>query len=212
VVVPASGTDVIFGALEDDAAKAEPEGGHSQLKIDRVSVENASAVWLEKCSDADPALVERARSWVASGCPAGWAFGTLLTHTMPVPHNWPPSCWPVLLKDAAGFCSRWGAQAHRLGWKDWELFGCCRRAPWRRIQGMGLVPLLRGNEIAALTETEAAIRTARNARLTHYRKPHDPLHPAERCLVWELDVADGVAAEPRGFLTPIAMPSTGTPK
>ena len=51
---------------------------------------------------------------------------------------------------------------------------------------MGLVLLLRGDEIAALTATEAAIRTRTGARQTYRRKPSDPLHRAERCLVWEL--------------------------
>jgi hypothetical protein len=51
---------------------------------------------------------------------------------------------------------------------------------------MGLVLLLRGDEIAALTANEAAIRTQTGARQTFRRKPCDPLHPAERCLVWEL--------------------------
>ena len=36
-------------------------------------------------------------------------------------------------------------QAAALGWPAWELFGCHRRAPWGRIQGMGLVLLLRGD-------------------------------------------------------------------
>jgi hypothetical protein len=66
------------------------------------------------------------------------------------------------------------------------LFGCHRRAPWERIQGMGLVLLLQGDEIAALTATEAVIRTRTGAHQTYRRRPADPLHPAERCLVWEL--------------------------
>jgi hypothetical protein len=52
---------------------------------------------------------------------------------------------------------------------------------------MGLVLLLRGDEIAALTATEAVIRTRTAAHQTYQRKPADPLHPAERCLVWELN-------------------------
>jgi hypothetical protein len=51
---------------------------------------------------------------------------------------------------------------------------------------MGLVLLLRGDEVAALTATEAVIRTITGARQSYRRKPADPLHPAERCLVWEL--------------------------
>ena len=52
---------------------------------------------------------------------------------------------------------------------------------------MGLVLLLRGKEIAALTTTEAVLHAGIGARQTYRRKPHDPLHPAERCLIWELD-------------------------
>jgi hypothetical protein len=51
---------------------------------------------------------------------------------------------------------------------------------------MGLVLLLRGHEIAALTATEAVIQTSTGARQTFRRRSADPLHPAERCLVWEL--------------------------
>jgi hypothetical protein len=51
---------------------------------------------------------------------------------------------------------------------------------------MGLVLLLRGDELAALTATEAVIRTSTGAHQTYRRKPADPLHPAERCLTWEL--------------------------
>jgi hypothetical protein len=78
-----------------------------------------------------------------------------------------------------------------LGWAEWELFGCHSRAPWGRIQGMGLVLLLQGDEIAALTATEAVIRTRTGAHQTYRRMTADPLHPAERCLVWELDTPDG---------------------
>jgi hypothetical protein len=52
---------------------------------------------------------------------------------------------------------------------------------------MGLVVLLRGKELVALTDAEAVIRTATGAHQTYRRKPRDPLHPAERCLIWELD-------------------------
>jgi hypothetical protein len=52
---------------------------------------------------------------------------------------------------------------------------------------MGLVVLLQGDEIAALTATEAVIRTATGTRQRYCRKLRDPLHPSERALIWELD-------------------------
>jgi hypothetical protein len=105
---------------------------------------------------------------------------------MSPPRNYPPRAWQQLIVDAERFLDGWAAQAASLGWPAWELFGCHRRAPWGRIQGMGLMLLLRGDEIAALTASEAVIRTESGARQTYRRKPHDQLHPAERCLVWEL--------------------------
>jgi hypothetical protein len=55
-----------------------------------------------------------------------------------------------------------------------------------RIQGMGLVLLLQGDEIAALTATEAVVRMPPGAHQTYRRRPTDPLHPSERALIWEM--------------------------
>jgi hypothetical protein len=106
---------------------------------------------------------------------------------MPPPRNYPEHAWQQLTADAERFLNGWAAQAHRLGWPAWELFGCHRRAPWGRIQGMGLVLLLHGRELAALTAAEAVIRTRTGVRQTYRRRPRDPLHPVERCMIWELD-------------------------
>jgi hypothetical protein len=115
-----------------------------------------------------------------------WRRGVERLSSMSPPPGYPEQAWTQLLADAERFLDRWGTQAARLGWPDWELFGCHRQAPFGRIEGMGLVLLLRGKELVALTDAEAAIRTATSVHQTYRRKPHDPLHPAERCLVWEL--------------------------
>ena len=118
--------------------------------------------------------------------PAAWLEGVARLATMTPPRTYPAHAWQQLITDAARFLEDWAQQAVALGWPGWELLGCHRRAPWGRIQGMGLVLLLQGDEIAALTATEAVIRTRTGARQTYRRKLADPLHPAERCLVWEL--------------------------
>jgi len=120
------------------------------------------------------------------GIPAEWCEGVGRLAAMAPSRSYPTHAWQQLIVDADHFLDCWGRQAVALGWADWELFGCCRHAPWGRIQGMGLVLLLRGDEIAALTATEVVIRTRTGARQTYRRKPCDPLHPAERCLIWEL--------------------------
>jgi hypothetical protein len=120
------------------------------------------------------------------GTPTEWIEGVALLRDALAPRGYPQHAWQQLILDSERFLERWGAQAASLGWRGWELFGCHRRAPWGRIQGMGLILLLRGDEIAALTDSEAVIRTQTRAHQTYRRKPADPLHPAERCLVWEL--------------------------
>jgi hypothetical protein len=123
----------------------------------------------------------------APGCaPTEWLEGVARLAAMAPPGNYPQQAWRQLIADAERFLDDWAAQAAALSWPTWELFGCHRRAPWGRIQGMGLVLLLRGDELAALTATEAVIRTSTGAHQTYRRKPADPLHPAERCLTWEL--------------------------
>jgi hypothetical protein len=121
-----------------------------------------------------------------TGVPAGWVEGIARLTEMPCQGRFPAPRWAAMVTDAETFLDSWAATAHRLGWPAWELFGCHRRAPWGRIDGMGLVLLLKGNEIAAMTPSEAVIRTRTGARQTYRRKPADPLLPAERCLVWEL--------------------------
>jgi hypothetical protein len=108
---------------------------------------------------------------------------------MPPPRTYPAHAWQHLITDAEGFLDPWARQAAALGWPCWELFGCHRRAPWGRIDGMGLVLLLHGDPLAALTATEAVIRRASGAHQTWHRKATDSLTAAERCFVWEL--ADG---------------------
>jgi hypothetical protein len=132
-------------------------------------------------------LPDFARISAPSGVPAEWVQGVARLAETPCPVRFPAPRWAQVITDAAAFLERWGAQAGALGWPAWELFGCHRRAPWGRIQGMGLVLLLQGDEIVALTVTEAVVRTPTGAHQTYRRKPADPLHPAERCLVWELN-------------------------
>jgi hypothetical protein len=51
---------------------------------------------------------------------------------------------------------------------------------------MGLVLLLHGDQLVVLTASEALTRRPSGSHQTWRRRPCDPLHPAERCLVWEL--------------------------
>ena len=118
------------------------------------------------------------------GVPSEWAKGVCRLLTIPAHAAWPTDSWPVTQDDAYRFFRTWGAQAHRLGWTELDLFGVHRHAPWARLDGMGLVPLLQGREVVVLAEDKAAIKTATGGTLTYRRKK--PPYPGECCLIWEL--------------------------
>jgi TubC N-terminal docking domain len=132
-----------------------------------------------------PAAVMASRE-TPSETVAVWSDGVALLRGMTAPRTYPAHAWQQLTVDAERFLDDWAQQAAVFGWPAWELFGCHRRAPWGRIDGMGLVLLLHGDPLAALTASEAVIRRPSGAHQTRRRKPADPLLTAERCLVWEL--------------------------
>ena len=71
-----------------------------------------------------------------------------------------------------------------MGWTDFDLFGVHRHRPQARFDCMGLVPLLRGREVATLSEGKAAIKMAEGRTLTYRRK--NGVRPNEACLLWVL--------------------------
>jgi hypothetical protein len=80
-----------------------------------------------------------------------------------------PDRWDAVLSDAENFLSRWGAAAHALGWTALDLFGVHPTVPAARFDVMGLVLLICGGEVIALTASSAAIRRRSGAVLTYRR-------------------------------------------
>jgi hypothetical protein len=88
--------------------------------------------------------------------------------------------WRQAIADAAAFLATWGTQAQAFSWTARELFGLHTPperplASYRRLaryDETGLIWLLRGRAVIALTETTAAIQGA-TALLT-YRKLNRP--------------------------------------
>jgi hypothetical protein len=89
--------------------------------------------------------------------------------------------------DATAFTSKWGAQTQAIGWTARELFGL-HTPPERphptysrlgRLDHTGLIWLLRGRPVVALTETTATI-AASGATLT-FRRTRGAHGPADEC-------------------------------
>jgi hypothetical protein len=91
--------------------------------------------------------------------------------------------WRQCVKDGSKFLARWGEQAESLGWTARDLFGlhtppakphpsCYSRLS--RYDAVGVVWLLQGKEVIALTEATASIRNPRTGTVTTYRRLNKP--------------------------------------
>jgi hypothetical protein len=110
------------------------------------------------------------------------AFGrTLAALESRRPDLVPPDRWQRAIKDGRAFLAKWGRQAEALGWTSRDLFGV-HQPPAKphpsysrlsRYDHTGLVWLLQGRSVLALTDGTAAIENATGA-ITIYRRFNKP--------------------------------------
>mgnify|MGYP006440319543 CR=1 FL=1 len=117
------------------------------------------------------------------GAPREWAEGLATLEVSAPPAQFTPAEWRQVIHDAGVFVDDWGRQAAALGWTAYDIFGCNRRAPRARLDALGLVALLRGGRVVALTADTATIRTPTGALQT-YRRRADV--EARDGLLWEI--------------------------
>jgi hypothetical protein len=89
--------------------------------------------------------------------------------------------WQQAVEDGRRFLAQWGEQAEALGWTPRDLFGLAPapnnpRPGYRRLSRYdetGLIWLLRGRQLLALTQGTAAIESPTGA-VTVYRRHNKP--------------------------------------
>jgi hypothetical protein len=77
--------------------------------------------------------------------------------------------WRQAVADAETFLARWAERALVLAWTVDDLFGLHPIAPLARYDAMGLLWLLQGRPVLALTEDSAAIENSSGA-ISVYRR------------------------------------------
>ena len=90
--------------------------------------------------------------------------------------------WQVAVQDGRRFLAQWGEQAEALGWTAKDLFGLLTvpgdaKPSFNRLSRYdetGLVWLLGGRRVVALTEGSAAIQNPATASITMYRRLDKP--------------------------------------
>jgi hypothetical protein len=98
------------------------------------------------------------------------------------PEHIEPARWQQAVEDGRAFLSRWGEQADALGWTAKDLFGLLTvpghaKPSFNRLSRydeIGLVWLLDGRQVVALTEGTAAIQNPATASITMYRRLDKP--------------------------------------
>jgi hypothetical protein len=163
-----------FGGL-DALGEAGAEGRNSAPPV--LALDRALAAWGEREAER-AAIVE-----LDGAIPREWAEGFARLDPERPPGDVPQRRWRRFVDDVGLFLdSRLCAATAALGWGPFELFGCDRDRPFARIDQAGLLWLLNGDRLVALSENTATIETRTSARHTWRRKPG----AAGRVLAWEL--------------------------
>jgi hypothetical protein len=131
--------------------------------------------------------VEEERAAIAEydgGAPRSWAEALARLDPMRPPADVSPKGWLCFIDDCGRFLdSAWATHAAKLNWHPLDLFGCDRERPFARVDRAGLLWLLNGRKLLALTADTAAIATPSGGSLTFYRRP---VEPGRVVLAWEL--------------------------
>jgi hypothetical protein len=118
-----------------------------------------------------------------SGTPRVWADALVRLDPACPPCDIPPKRWLLFIDDCGRFLDDgWAAHAARLGWGSLDLFGCDRTKPFARVNRAGLLWLLDGRKLLALSADAAAIATASGGYLAFRRR----ILESGGVLAWEL--------------------------
>jgi hypothetical protein len=118
------------------------------------------------------------------GAPREWAEGFARLNSNEPPADVPPHRWLRFIDDCGHFLDGgWAARVTALGWGPLDLFGCKRERPFARLEHAGLLWLLNGRKLVALTANGAVIETPSGNRQTYRRSP---IEIGNVALAWEL--------------------------
>ena len=173
------------------AAEAPP----SADMLHALTCHKPEIVRLLRHKGAGPSGIRR-QSPATCGGPAEWVSGFAALAAAEPPDGFTQQQWRQLLEDAESFLDGWASEAIRQGWSVLDAFGVHVRAPAARYDGMGLVPLIGGGKIVALTADRATIRMPSGSELTVLKRPLQDAVP-----IWTLARPTG---EPDGELQPIS--------
>jgi hypothetical protein len=192
---PASVPGVVGVAHRDSRAGAltpatrASTGGVPQIDHTDQSGNPSTSGHPGECSGARPlavALDEERAALIEyeGGIPREWAEGFARLEPNRPPGDVPLRRWRTFVDDTGVFLDGgWAATAAALGWGPGELFGCDRDQPFARVNTAGILWLLNGDKLVALSSEIAVIERVTGARQTYRRRPP---RDEEVSLAWKI--------------------------
>ena len=118
--------------------------------------------------------------------PMAWVKGLAQLKTMQRPADIDPRRWRMITDAANNFETKWAVKAHETGWTTEQVFGCHRSAPFKRMDAMGLVLALAGQDVqlVKLDVHQAVFAVGRTRARQAMQKSFIRAH--EGCLLWEI--------------------------
>jgi hypothetical protein len=142
-------------------------GGLGALGAEHAEIKNfepAAVPWTD-AQEERAAIIEH-----DAGAPRDWPELVARLDPAVPPGDVPPRRWVQFIDDCGRFLDAgWAERAAALGWHLLDLFGCDRERPLARIDHAGLLWLLDGRKLIALTATTATIEARTGSRQTYYR-------------------------------------------
>lgn len=121
---------------------------------------------LQDDRDERAAIVEHEGS-----VPREWAEAYASLLAMPRPEGITEARWRLLLDDAGRFLDGWAHEASALGWAASDVWTCRLPPAASDLPSLGLVGVLNGRRVVAITEACATIAADNGAPPTVYRRP-----------------------------------------
>ena len=176
----------IGASITRDGERLVVRAGQAPIPTDMMSAirERKAELLGLLCGDAAVQFEERAAIIEeGSGARREWAEAFAQLDCARPPADVPSRRWRQFIDDCGRFLDDgWPARAIALGWKPLDLFGADRVKPFARVDQAGLLWLIAGGTLVALTATTATIETQTGARQTYRRCAG----PADRALPRQL--------------------------
>ena len=171
------GPKLVETEVQADDPEMTPDRLASDLYEERAAPVPVLSFPLETDFEEQAALIE-----YGAGVPREWAEGYARLLRLPCPTGITPERWKQIIDDGGHFIDRWAATAAQIGWTTCEVFGISPKAPDHRLDMSGLVPLLTGQKVLALTAEAATIDAGRQTSLRIFPRIDDGAVP-----IWEMN-------------------------